>query len=100
MDLMETLTILGLRMITIIFTSNGNLFVRKEQSFDTATYLLLSSSKQVNILYSYVGGIHISGNAAQPYNIINLTLNHLTLTLQENGPTSEGYIHRVINLQK
>ena len=82
------------------FTSNENLFVREGQSLDTATYTLSLSNEQVNILYSYTGGIYISGNAAQPFNITNLTINHLTLTLPENGPTPEGYLHRVINLQK
>jgi hypothetical protein len=82
------------------FTSDGNLFIREGQSLDTVTYTLSSNHKQVNILYSYIEGVYVSGNVAQPFIITDLTINRLTLTILENGPTPEGYLHKEINLQK
>lgn len=81
------------------FTSDGNLYVKKGTSFDTATYHLLSDDK-IELIYFSANGISFgtAGAIRGTYHIINLTAHSVSLSL--SGLTPEGRQAEIINLKR
>jgi len=81
------------------FSSNGNLYVKKGTSLDTAAFTLLSGNK-VQLLYFSVDGITFgpTGAIRGTYDITDLTERSVKLTLSQLTP--EGQNLEIINLKK